>query len=109
MLIHDDVHVTDFLAEVLHNDEIKSAFPLGERSDMLVTFTDGVGFEQLRKEHHKWIPKPEEASEINSPPGFTGDGVPVQLVSVTRKRVSIAGWGGVRIGYLMNKPIKRAN
>src|SRR5690606_10164637 len=109
VLIRDELHVSDFLVDVLLNPEMKAAFPTDEARQALYAFTDRKGFEGPLKRPDLWALSPKDDERINSALGISNFGAPIQLISITRREVSLRDWGQVRIGYLKNIAITRRN
>jgi hypothetical protein len=99
-----DLHVSDFLADILLNPETRSRYPLDEVQETLVAFVDGSGFEGPLSRSDLWtVPIDEDDGSSLS----IANKAPVQWAHITRRRVPISEWGNVRIGYLKKRPIPR--
>jgi hypothetical protein len=107
-LVPGERHVSDMLIQVLLNPQIRDAFPLDQLKQSLFLHEDATGFESISQRPDIWYPKSVENRAINSPPVLAGKN-PHQLLDITRRRVSLADWGKVRIGFLKEFAITRRN
>jgi hypothetical protein len=106
-LVPDDLHVSDFLMDVLLNPEMRGSIPLDQESQTVHTFRDGAGWEAVLKRPDLWVPDLRTEKGIDSGIGLSNLGSPAQLMSIRRRRVPLADWGKVRLGYLKDIAITR--
>jgi hypothetical protein len=107
-LVPGEGHVSDMLIQVLLNPQIRDGFPLDQKKQPFFLYEDAAGFESISQQPEIWYPRNVANREINSPPVLAGKN-PHQLVDITRRRVSLADWGKVRIGFLREIAITRRN
>jgi hypothetical protein len=109
-LAPDELHVSDFLAQVLLDPKMRSDFSLDVTHQVFHTFEDGKGFESVRRRTDVWVPRRTvDEEKINSALGLSNLGGPAQLIDITRRRVPLEQWGKIRLGYLKEIPINRRN
>ena len=109
-LVPDDHHVSDFLAQLILDKEMQERFPEGVLKQFFVAFSDGKGFEILKERREFFrLTEQEQEHTFGGGIGISNLGGPTQLISLTRRRVSLADWGNLRIGYLKSIPITRKN
>lgn len=103
-----DVHLSDFLVEVLHSEELKKTFELGIPSPIVqLGGIAKVLHEDLLKKHQRWMPSADHAFEKNISLGYQRDQGFSQYAEITRRIVDIREWGAVRVGHLKDAPIRR--
>jgi hypothetical protein len=105
-LVPDEAHFSDMLIQVLLNPQMRDAFQLDQKNQTFFLYGDATGFESISQRPDIWYPRNIENRAINSPPVLAGK-TPNQLVGITRRRVSLADWGEVRIGFLREIAITR--
>lgn len=103
----DDLHVSDFLADILFNAELRAHYALGEEKELLLAHTDPQPFASVMQRPELWAPTAAEDEALNSGLGMSNFGTPSQLITVTRREVAVADWGSVRMGRLKTIPIDR--
>lgn len=104
----DAGHVCDLCLRLLFDKEMRDYFELGKTKKIVVA-TDGAqkAYTSLERRSEVWRPTDEEAKRLNTHVGFSNLGGPIQLATITRKRVPISEWGNTRLGYLKGIPIRR--
>lgn len=107
-LVPGEGHVSDMLIQVLLNPEVRDGFPLDQRKQPFFVYEDATGFESISQRPEIWYPKDTENKAINAPPILAGKN-PHQLLDITRRRVQVAEWGKVRVGFLREIAITRRN
>src|SRR3954471_14019925 len=101
-------HVSDFLVQALLDPQMRSAFPVDQKKQAFFVYEGPPDFGSIAQRPEIWYPKDAKNADINSPPVLAGNN-PHQLVDITRRRVSLADWGKVRLGFLREIAIPRRN
>lgn len=103
-------HACDLCLGLLFDKDMREYCELGQ-SKQLVLVADGTNktYSSLERRPEVWRPSRKDSVRLNTSVGFSNLGGPLQLITVTRKRVPIAEWGKVRFGYLKGIPITRRN
>jgi hypothetical protein len=65
----NEVHVSDFLADILLNPETRASYPLDQVHETLVAFVDGSGLEEPLSRRHLWtVTRDEDDGRIGGSP-----------------------------------------
>lgn len=108
-LLPEPGHISDHLAAHILDPELREQFPAEREHESFIFYTDRIGLESMAKRPELWAPNREQDTKINSGLTSLTNGGPAQMLWLCRRRVSLADWGKVRVGYLKDKPINRRN
>lgn len=102
-------HITDFFMEVFFGKEFDGKFPLNVPHKLMGAFGGGSSrYVSLSQRPDVWFPNDGSIPDSVYPVQFIA-GEPHQFYTFTRRRVPLDEWGGIVIGYLKGKPIRRRN
>lgn len=105
--LNDEGHVTDLCVSLLFDKKMRASCELNQPKQLVLVTGESDAYSSLANKPDVWRPVDQKTRQASSSPNFSSSGKGTQFITVTRKRVPIAEWGNVRLGYLKNIPIRR--